>query len=104
MVRWWEVGDWGRSGFVWWRGISKIRDGDGAVGGGWFQESIGRRVGNGEDTFFSDGSVAGGVLLSVKYRCLFDLSNNKSASVAVMCELGWEEEGAAWQWRHNWNA
>jgi hypothetical protein len=44
--------------------------------------------------------VTGVVPLSVKYRCLFDLSNNKSAFVVVMCELWWEEGGAVWQWCH----
>jgi len=24
---------------------------------------------------------------------------NKSISAAAMCDLGWEEGGAAWQWR-----
>ncbi|MCI85422.1 protein kinase, partial [Trifolium medium] len=41
----------------------------------------------------------GGVPLSVQFRRLFDLSSNKLVSVAEMCELGWEEGGAAWQWR-----
>jgi len=30
----------------------KIRDGVGVDGGGWFDESIVRRVGNGANTFF----------------------------------------------------
>ncbi|MCI33884.1 cysteine-rich receptor-like protein kinase, partial [Trifolium medium] len=42
----------GRSGSVWWREVARIRDGEGAVGGGWFMENIERRVGNGADTFF----------------------------------------------------
>ncbi|GAU50260.1 hypothetical protein TSUD_409060 [Trifolium subterraneum] len=41
----------------------------------------------------------GGVPLRVRYRCLYDLANNKSISVADMCQLGWEEDGAGWQWR-----
>ncbi|MCI56814.1 non-LTR retrotransposon transposase [Trifolium medium] len=40
-----------RSGSLWWREISKIRDGEN-IGGGWFEESIERRVGNRVDTFF----------------------------------------------------
>ncbi|MCI33756.1 hypothetical protein A2U01_0054973, partial [Trifolium medium] len=31
--------------------------------------------------------------LRVKYRRLFDLSTNKTSSVAAMFELGWEEGG-----------
>ncbi|PNX89144.1 cysteine-rich receptor-like protein kinase, partial [Trifolium pratense] len=85
----------GRFGFVWWREVAKIRDGEGR----WFAESVERRVGNGVDTFFWTGAWLGGVPLSVRYRRLFDLSINKLRSVAAMCELGWEEGGAAWQWR-----
>ncbi|MCI86513.1 cysteine-rich receptor-like protein kinase, partial [Trifolium medium] len=42
----------GRSGSVWWREVSKIRDGGSVVEMGWFEESIERRVGNEVDTFF----------------------------------------------------
>jgi hypothetical protein len=50
----------------------------------------------GEDTFFWTDPWLGGVSLSVRFRRLFDLSNNKLCSVAVMCELVWEDGGAAW--------
>jgi len=36
--------------------------------------------------------------MCVKYKSLFDLSNNKLSTVVVMCELGWEEGEVAWQW------
>jgi hypothetical protein len=71
----------------------------GVVGGGWFAENVVRRVGNGVDTLFLTDSWQGGVPLSVTYRHLFDLATNKSISVVDMCELGWEEGGASWQWR-----
>ncbi|MCI47058.1 cysteine-rich receptor-like protein kinase, partial [Trifolium medium] len=58
----------GRSGSVWWREISKIRDGVSDVGGGWFGESIERRVGNGVDSFFWTDPWLGGAPLSVQYR------------------------------------
>ncbi|PNY09289.1 cysteine-rich receptor-like protein kinase [Trifolium pratense] len=85
----------GRGGSAWWREVSRIRDGEGAVGGGWFVESIERRVGNGANTFFLTDLWLGGVPLSVRYRRLFDLATDKSISVADMCGLGWEEGGAA---------
>ncbi|PNY08824.1 cysteine-rich receptor-like protein kinase [Trifolium pratense] len=56
----------GRSGSVWWREVSKIRDGEGGVGGEWFSESIENRVGNGVDTIFWTNSWLGGVPLSVR--------------------------------------
>ncbi|MCH99671.1 receptor-like kinase, partial [Trifolium medium] len=74
----------GRSDSLWWREVSKIRDGEGAEGEGWFEESIVRRIGNGVDTFFWTDPWLGGIPLSVKYRRLFDLSNKKSSSVVVM--------------------
>ncbi|MCH86299.1 hypothetical protein A2U01_0007153, partial [Trifolium medium] len=61
----------GRSGSSW-REVAKIRDGE---------------------------SAEGGVPLSVKYRRLFDLSINKSSTVVIVRNLGWEEGGAAWLWR-----
>ncbi|MCI00433.1 cysteine-rich receptor-like protein kinase, partial [Trifolium medium] len=89
----------GRRGSAWWREVSRIRNGEGAVVGGWFVESIARRVGNGADTFFWTDPWLGGVPLSVTYRRLFDLATNKSISVADMCELGWEED--LWVWRYD---
>lgn len=41
----------GLSGSLLWREVVKIRDGVHVDGGGWFEESIVRRVGNGVDTF-----------------------------------------------------
>jgi hypothetical protein len=44
-----EVGrlvDGGQSGSLWWMEVVKILDGVGIAGGGWFEESIVRRVGN----------------------------------------------------------
>lgn len=37
--------------------------------------------------------------LSVWYSRLFDLAMNMLILVEAMCDLGWEEGGAAWQWR-----
>ncbi|PNY03231.1 cysteine-rich receptor-like protein kinase, partial [Trifolium pratense] len=85
----------GRCGSSWWREVSKILDGEVLKGVGWFKESIARRVVNGVDTLFLTNLWLGGVPLSVRYSRLFDLSNNKTSSVADMCELGWKEEGAA---------
>ena len=74
-----------QSGSFWWREVAKIRDGVGVNGGGWFEESIERRFGNGVYTFFWMDSWLGGVPLCVKCKRIFDLSNNKLNLVAVMC-------------------
>ncbi|MCI59731.1 hypothetical protein A2U01_0080986 [Trifolium medium] len=43
----------GRRGSMWWREVSRIRDGKSAEGErGWFEDSIERRVCTGVDTFF----------------------------------------------------
>jgi len=99
-----EVG--GQSVSSWWREVSRIREGGGGNGGGWFdfEKCIGRKVDNGRDTFiFWTNLWLGGHSLCVWFRCIFDLAENKSNTVAVMCDLGWEEGGAACQWwRHLW--
>ncbi|GAU44618.1 hypothetical protein TSUD_378960 [Trifolium subterraneum] len=68
-------------------------------GGGWFAESVVRRVGNGADTLFWSDPWLGGASLSVRYKRLFDLALNQSISVADLCLFGWENGGAGWQWR-----
>ena len=37
--------------------MAKIRDGDGVEGDMWFDESVGRKVGDGRDLFFLDECV-----------------------------------------------
>ncbi|GAU12254.1 hypothetical protein TSUD_02210 [Trifolium subterraneum] len=85
----------GRGGSVWWREMSRIRDGEGVVGGTWFADGIDRRVGDGADTLFWSDPWLGGIPLCVRYRRLFDLATKQSISVAEMCALGWEEGGVA---------
>ncbi|MCI72678.1 C-terminal binding protein, partial [Trifolium medium] len=57
---------------------------DGVSGsvGGWFEESILKKVGDGSDTLFWTDPWLGGSLLCERFRRLFDLSENKSGSVA----------------------
>ncbi|MCI03096.1 heat-shock protein [Trifolium medium] len=66
---------------------------------GWFAKGIERRDDNGVETFFLSDPWLGSVPLSVRFRRLFDLSLNRSSTVAVMSELGWGVGGAAWLWR-----
>lgn len=51
----------GQSGSLCSQEVAKIRDGVGVEGGGWFEESILRRVGNGVNTFFWMDPWLGGV-------------------------------------------
>ncbi|MCI27792.1 putative non-LTR retroelement reverse transcriptase related protein, partial [Trifolium medium] len=47
-----ECENGGRSGSSWWREIVRIRDGVDGLGGGWFGESVLKKVGDGSETFF----------------------------------------------------
>ncbi|CAJ2666781.1 unnamed protein product [Trifolium pratense] len=91
--------DGGARGSTWWRELARIRDGGGEVGGGWFSEHVSRKVGNRLDTFFWTDPWVDGTSLRERFGRLFDLAENKSASVADMFMQGWEAGGAAWVWR-----
>ena len=41
----------------------------------------------------------GEVPLCVRFRRLYELSENKMATVAQIFAWGWDEEGEAWKWR-----
>jgi len=89
----------GREGSVWWRDILNIRDGVGSVGGAWYPDNVRLQLGNGSQTLFWVDKWLGEVPLQVRFRRLFDLSENKWLTVAQMFELGWGEGGEAWKWR-----
>jgi hypothetical protein len=48
------------------------------------------------DTLFWTDPWLGGVPLSGRYQRVYDLSLNKSCTVAGMRDLGWEDREAAW--------
>lgn len=79
--------------------MAKIRDGVGEEGDGWSAGMMSWKVGDGETTFFWLDQWVGDVLLCRHFSRLFNLAENKLASVASMCSLGWEVGGGAWQWR-----
>ena len=61
-------------------------------------------MGNGKDTFFWTGRWRGDEVLCIRFRRLFDLSNNKWTSVADIKRLGWGEGRSAWRWRRSLSA
>jgi len=81
-----EVG--GQSGSSWWREVGMIHDEDGDSGGGWFGNSVRRWMGNGAETLFWTHRWIGGDPLNVRFRRLFDLTENKPITVANMFSLG----------------
>jgi hypothetical protein len=92
-----EVG--GRSCSSWWREVGRIRDGGGDIGGGWFAECVSKKLGDGSDTLFWYDKWLGSVSFSDMFPRLFDLSENKSITVASLFSLGVVEGGEAWKWR-----
>ena len=62
------------------------------------------KVGTGTNTLFWQDRWLGDVPLCRHFSRLFDLSLNKSSTVAEMFSLGWEDGGAAWGCRrHLWD-
>ncbi|KEH34160.1 hypothetical protein MTR_3g462420 [Medicago truncatula] len=94
-----EVGR--RSGSTWWPEVGRIRDGDGAMGEGWFGVSVMRRVGDGANTMFWTHRWIGGLPLCVRFPRLFDLAENKNATMADMFSLGLSHGGDGWRWRRS---
>ncbi|PNX84715.1 receptor-like kinase [Trifolium pratense] len=74
---------WAR-GSVWWREVVRIRDGGEGVGGGWFGEHTSKKVGDESDTFFWTDPWVDETPLCERFARLFDLTENKLASVAEM--------------------
>jgi hypothetical protein len=83
----------GLEGSVWWREIVRIRDGLGSALGNWYADNVRLKTGNGLLTLFRLDRWLGDVPLRVRYPRLFDLSENKLATVAHMFALGWGEGG-----------
>ncbi|KEH35150.1 hypothetical protein MTR_3g081050 [Medicago truncatula] len=92
-----EVG--GRSVSLWWREVGRICDGVSDIGGGWFGDSVRRRVGDGAATLFWSHRWIGGSPLCVQFPRLFDLAENKTITVASLFSLGTEQDGEGWSWR-----
>ncbi|MCI04340.1 receptor-like kinase, partial [Trifolium medium] len=94
----------GPRGSSWWRELIRIQDVGGVVGGEWFGEHILKKVGDGSNTFFWTDPWVDGIPLCEQFERLFDLAENKSASVAEMFSLGWGTGGEAWVWRRQLRA
>ncbi|CAJ2668646.1 unnamed protein product [Trifolium pratense] len=96
--------DGGRRGSLWWREIVRIREGGGEPGGRWFREHVVRRVGDETETFFWTDPWVDGTPLCERFGRLFELSANKSCTVAEMFALGWGANGEAWEWQRQLRA
>lgn len=95
----WEVGGWGRSCSSWWREVDRIRDGVGGIGGGWFDDGVLRKVGDGIDMLFWLHRWCGGAPLCERFLRLFDLAENKTVTLADMFSIDSMQDGEGWSWR-----
>ncbi|RHN79618.1 putative reverse transcriptase zinc-binding domain-containing protein [Medicago truncatula] len=93
------IAEEGRFNSVWWNNLINIKNGVGVGGGRWFDDNVGREVGDGAHTLFWWDPWIDGLVLKNSFGRLFDLANNKMATVAEMYSLGWGEEGEVWKWR-----
>jgi len=94
-----RLGEGDRYSFVWWKTLSKVREGVGEGVGNWFEENIRRVVGDERDTLFWYDKWVGDVPLKLKFPRLFELVVVKNCTVADMGRLGWADDGMAWVWR-----
>ncbi|XP_024630905.2 uncharacterized protein [Medicago truncatula] len=92
-----EVG--GRSVSCWWSEVRRLRDGVGDGGSGWFGDQVLRRVGDAVVTSFWSDRWIGEAPLCVRFRRLFELTENKSMSVADLLSVDSERWGEVWRWR-----
>ena len=91
-----EVG--GRSVSCWWREVSRIRERDGDGSSSWFHTHVLRRVGDGiETSFWYDRWIGEGPRCEC-FRRLFDLTENKSMSVANLFSVDSEQWRVLWKW------
>jgi len=64
----------------------------------WLVDNIVQKVGDGWTTLFWEDLWPVDVPLVTSYARLFDLSENKVATMMEMFELGWGVDGDAWKW------
>jgi len=89
----------GRDSSVLWRMLSDIHSGVGVGVESWFKENVRRVMGDGSSTYFWLDNWVGGAPLRVQFPRLFDLIQDKGATVREMEEKGWAVGGGAWVWR-----
>jgi hypothetical protein len=52
-----KIAEEGRFKSVWWNNLISVKNGVGVGGGRWFDDNVGREVGDGAQTFFLVGSL-----------------------------------------------
>jgi len=93
VVRYGELGgclvDRGRLNIVWWNKLTSVKEGVGVGVGHWFEDNNGLEVGDGSQALFCWDQWIDGVVLRIRFSNIFDLADDKMATVAKMYSLGW---------------
>lgn len=84
-------------GSVRWQTVNNIREGVGLVDWGRLLDNICRKVGDESSTLFWNDPWLDGRSLKDSFRSLFELADNKLATVAEMFSLGWGVNDEAWK-------
>lgn len=69
------------------------------VDGRWSLDNIDQKLGDEASTLFWKDPWTDGIPLNVRFSRLFNLVENKLASITKMNKLGWGGNGEAWKWR-----
>jgi hypothetical protein len=88
----------GKGGSSWWENLNKIRMEAGLVNERWLVDNINSEVGNKMSTLLWRDPWLDGVLLEASFRRLFELAENKLATIAETKMMGWGVNGEAWKW------
>ena len=79
--------------------MSRISERDGDGSSSWFDGHVLRRIGDGTETSFLYDRWIREVPLCERFCRLFDLTENKSLSVANLFSIDSEQWGVLWRWR-----
>ncbi|XP_024636485.1 uncharacterized protein [Medicago truncatula] len=90
-----KIAEHGRFNSVWWNNLINVKNGDGVGGGSWFDDNVGREVGDGAQTLFWWDPWIDVLVMKNSFSRLFDLATNKLVTVAEMYSSGWGVEGEA---------
>jgi len=71
------IAEEGQFNSVWWNNLINIKNGAGVGGVRWFDDNVGREVGDGAHTLFWWDPWIDGLVLKNSFGRLFDLANNK---------------------------
>jgi len=83
------IAEEGRFNSVWWNNLINVKNGVGVGSGSWFDDNVGREVGDGAQTLFWWDPWIDDLVLKNSFSRLFDLATHKVTTTAEMYSFGW---------------